>query len=293
MMLKRNGLGKGLSSLLPQESENAGGDGPYLVCPLDDIEPNHYQPRKEMDDDALRQLAASIGEKGILQPLVVRPKEEGGYELIAGERRWRAARLAGLQEVPVLVKDVSHSDRLELALIENIQRQNLNPMEEAEAYYRLMTEFSLTQEEVAKRVGKERPTVANTLRLLQLPDFAKKDLSAGIITMGHARALLSLDDPEEIRALRDEIVDKGLSVREAEKRAKSRKQARKPSGNGATLVATPQDTLPESYCSALTNDLVRYLGAKAKIVQSGQRGKIEVEYYSADDLERLLSLIIK
>ena len=296
-MTRRSALGKGLSSLLPQSdlAKNAG-EGPYFLCQLTDIEPNRYQPRQVMDDGALQQLADSISEKGILQPLVVREKKDGsGYELIAGERRWRAAKMAGLEQVPVLLRDVSRSDRLELALIENIQRQNLNPLEEAEAYQRLMNEFNLTQEEVSKRVGKERSTVANMLRILQLPDFAKEDVSIGLLSMGHARALLSLDSPDEMKALRDEIIEKGLSVRQVEKYAKSRKSShQKTIGHQQVTTTTkPVAELSESYSTALTNDLVRYLGAKVKILQSGTRGKIEIEYYSADDLERLLALIIK
>lgn len=295
---RRSALGKGLSSLLPQtDAGKYEGDGPYFVCPLRDIKPNRYQPRKIMDDTALKQLADSISEKGILQPLVVREKKDGtGYELIAGERRMRAAKMAGLEEVPVLLKDVSRADRLELALIENIQRQNLNPLEEAEAYQRLLDEFSLTQEEVSKRVGKERSTVANFLRILQLPEFAKEDVAAGTITMGHARALLSLDDVEAMKSLRDEIIEKGLSVRQTEKYAKNRKQPKVSVGSSSSSPknnTAAAEKLPESYCSALTNDLVRHLGTQAKIVQNGARGKIEIEYYSADDLERLLALIVK
>lgn len=297
-MSNRNVLGKGLGSLLPQMDNGKfdNEDGPYFICPLNDIQPNHYQPRKEMDDIALQQLSDSISEKGILQPLVVREREDGmGFELIAGERRWRAAQMAGLEEVPVLVKeDVSKADRLELALIENIQRQNLNPLDEAEAYQRLLDEFNLKQEEVAKRVGKERSTVANTLRILQLPDFAKQDVAAGVLTMGHARALLSLDSTEEIKGLRDEIVAKGLSVRQVEKMAKSMKNNKHSSvPSPAVTNKKVEGELTDSYCQALTNDLVSHLGTKARIVQNGARGKIEIEYYSFDDLERLLALVVK
>lgn len=296
-MSSRNVLGKGLGSLLPQmDSGKFENEGPYFVCPINDIQPNHYQPRKEMDDSALRQLADSIREKGILQPLVVREKKDGtGYELIAGERRWRAAKIAGLENVPVLVKDgVSKADRLELALIENIQRQNLNPLDEAEAYQRLLDEFNLKQEDVAKRVGKERSTVANTLRILQLPDFAKQDVATGALTMGHARALLSLDSKEDMKVLRDEIVEKGLSVRQVEKMAKSMKNKNHSPVSSATETSKKVDgELPDSYCQALANDLVSHLGTKARILQNGARGKIEIEYYSFDDLERLLALVIK
>lgn len=289
-MSKRSALGKGLSALLPSEAE--GEAGSYFICSVESITPNPTQPRKAMDDDSLRQLADSIKEKGVLLPLVVRETSEQFFEIIAGERRWRAAILAGLTEVPVLVKDVTPLDRLEMALIENIQRQDLNPLEEAEAYLRLVKEFGLTQEEVAKRVGKERSTVANTLRINQLPDFAKEDLSSGMLTMGHARVLLSLDDPGTMKQLRDEILNSGLNVRQAETLAKKLKKS-KPAGSRGAGAKKKKNVLPDSYCRALTNDLVRYLGSKARIIQNGQRGKLEIEYYSADDLERLIALVVK
>lgn len=287
-MAKRSALGKGLDALLPTSSEDQE-LRPYKICQLDTIFPNPSQPRKAMDDDSLHQLADSIREKGVLLPLVVRETEEQVFEIIAGERRWRAAHLAGLEEVPVLVKDVSPLDQLEMALIENIQREDLNPLEEAEAYLRLVKEFGLTQEEVAKRVGKERSTVANTLRIVNLPDFAKEDLAGGMLTMGHARVLLSLDDHKSMRTLRDEIINHGLNVRQSEALAK--KMKKKPSTK--QIPRKKVNGLSDSYCRALTNDLVRYLGSKTRIVQSGTRGKLEIEYYSTDDLERLLGLIVR
>ncbi|MFZ5775182.1 MAG: ParB/RepB/Spo0J family partition protein [Thermodesulfobacteriota bacterium] len=283
-----SGLGKGLDALLPA----AGNEGSeYFLCPIDSIEPNPHQPRKEINDEALAQLADSIREKGVLLPLVVCQMDNGHYQIIAGERRWRAAQMAGLAEVPVLVKDVSPLDRLELALIENIQRQDLNPLEEAEAYLRLVQEFHLTQEEVAKRVGKDRSTVANALRINQLPDFAKEDLVRGSLTMGHARVLLSVANEAEMREMRNEIVEQGLTVRQAEALAKQRKKRLETSHPSRRPRKNPQQ-LPDSYCRSLTNDLINYLGTKAKIIQNGPRGKVEIEYYSADDLERLLGLIL-
>ena len=291
-MTKRSVLGKGLNSLLPdtgdQPLEGTGKNRPYFLCALDNIVPNEYQPRQVMDDQALQQLAESIKEKGVLQPLMVRKHPQGkGYELIAGERRMRAAHLAGLKEVPVLVKDVSDGDRLELALIENIQRQDLNPMEEAEAYHKLVLEFGLTHEEVAKRVGKDRSTVANSIRLMQLPRFAKEDVVDGLLSMGHARVLLSLGNEGIMQEVRDEIVNKGLSVRQAEALARSKKNA-----GSRPLKKKKSNGLPDSYCRALTNDLIRHLGTKTHIRQSGSRGKLEIEYYSPDDLERLLGLLM-
>lgn len=291
-MKRRNVLGKGLNSLLPDEAISSSHDGnatgrPYFLCSLDSIEPNNYQPRQVMDDEALNQLADSIREKGILQPLIVRKRSEGGgYALIAGERRWRAARIAGLTDVPVLLKDVSESDRLELALIENIQRQNLNPVEEAEAYQRLTKEFGLTQEEVARKVSKDRSTVTNLIRLLQLPLGIKMDLSEGRLSMGHARLLLSINDEQAMLKVRDEIIQKGLSVRQTEALVKSHKS------NNSPKLKSKINALPSSYCTSLANDLVRYFGTKSRIVQNGSRGKVEIEYYSADDLERLLELLL-
>lgn len=289
MTKRASGLGKGLESLLPGTSE--GNAGSYFLCPIEIISPNSYQPRKKMSEDALNELSSSIAEKGILQPLVVTQQDDGGYELIAGERRWQAAKLAGLSEVPVILREADAQERLELALIENIQRQNLNPLEEAEAYQQLLDEFDLTQEEVAKQVGKERSTVANTLRLLNLPGYAQEDLSAGTISMGHARVLLSITDPASCRALRDEIVNKKLSVRQAEELAKRLKEKAKKTGT--RRKKRTKGDLPESYCKAVNNDLVRYLGTKSKIVQNGTRGKLEIEYYSQDDLERLRGLIVR
>lgn len=298
-MVKPKTLGKGLEALLPvNDPELTGGKplhGVLVVCPVEDISPNPYQPRMEMEPEALRQLAASIKEKGVLQPLLVRKKDGGGgYELIAGERRLQAARLAGLDSVPVIVKnDTSKADRLELAIIENIQRQNLNALEEAEAYARLMKEFGHTQEEVAQKVGKERSTIANTLRLNQLPDYAKVDLATGVISAGHARVILSVSDQETMRLIRDEVVNKALSVRQAEAMAKKLKRNPvKPRAAEAGLdKRKAAGEIPESYCQTLSNDISRRLESNAKIVQNGSRGKIEIEYYSLDDLERLISLI--
>ncbi len=283
-------LGKGLDALLP----SGGSDGrEYFLCPIDFIEANPEQPRKDINDTALAQLSASILEKGILLPLVVcEHGAEGRYQIIAGERRWRAAKMAGLDEVPVLVKDVSPLDRLELALIENIQRQDLNPLEEAEAYLRLVKEFHLTQEEVAKRVGKERSTVANALRINQLPDFAKQDLAQGVLSMGHARVLLSVGDEASMREVRNEIVEQGLNVRQAEALAKKHKKMAAPGSGVKRQPRKSSNELPDSYCKSLANGLVNYLDTKARIVQSGTRGKLEIEYYSHDDLERVLALIL-
>lgn len=292
-------LGRGLMSLLPADEENNGkfmggeeitlADNPYLLCPIAFIHPNPYQPRKSFNPEELESLAASIAEKGILQPLVIRKIADNNYELIAGERRLRAAQLAGLEKVPALIKEIAISDRLELALIENIQRENLNPLEEAEAYAQLIAEFGLTQEMVSKRVGKNRSTVANSLRIMQLPDYAKASLSQGLISSGHARVLLSLTTPEQIQLLHDSIIQQSLSVRETEAMAKRMKTQVKPK----KASPKPEPALPSSYCLTVTKTLSDYFGTKSTIVQAGDKGKIEIEYTSAEELERLLTLIIQ
>lgn len=300
-MNKPKALGKGLNALLPSAGEDLTGgtttSGTLLMCPLKDIVANPYQPRKNMEKVQLNQLADSIAEKGVLQPLVVRKKEdESGYELIAGERRLRAAGIAGLKDVPVLVIEASKADRLELAIIENIQRQNLNILEEAEAYQRLIKEFGHTQEEVAQKVGRDRSTVANILRLLQLPAYAHKDLVNGSLSMGHARVLLSIPDAELMKSLRDEIVSKKLSVRQAEGLAKKLKEGlviSSPDSRKKAPKVSKQGEIPDSYCHTLTVEMTRCLDTKTSITQNGSRGKLEIEYYSLDDLERLISIITK
>ncbi len=279
----------GNNGLSLEQSDMRGEDSPYFVCPIAFIQPNPYQPRKVFNPEELESLAASIREKGILQPLVVRKVADNQYELIAGERRLRAAQLASLEKVPVLIRDIAISDRLELALIENIQRENLNPLEEAEAYAQLIEEFSLTQEMVSKRVGKNRSTVANSLRILQLPDYAKASLNNGNISSGHGRVLLSLSDEGQIKSLHDTIIAQSLSVRETEALAKKMKAPVK----DKPIPKRPEPGLPEPYCLTVTKTLTDYFGTKSSIVQNGSKGKIEVEYLSTEELERLLALIIQ
>lgn len=297
-----NPLGKGLGALLPSfdlEEEDPFShpvESPFSICPLDKISPNRAQPRKDIDPDKLRELADSIREKGILQPLVVARDEAGNFELIAGERRWRAAQLAGMTEAPVIIKEIlREEDRLELALIENIQRQNLNPMDEAISYQRLHQEFSLTQEEIAKRVGKERSTITNFMRLLQLPEEMRQHLANNRISAGHARALLSLtDNSSAMQHLCEEIILAQLSVREAEELAKKLKtQGLSIPKKQPTPKQAKSAPLPPSYCKTLCTNLDRVLGTKSRIIQNGSKGKLEIEYSSPDDLERLLSMITK
>lgn len=300
MKNKLGTLGKGLGALLPtgmesnypsdNESEMNSSSQDYFLCPVAMISPNPHQPRREMDDTTLMELSRSIQENGIIQPLVVR-RTSNGFELIAGERRWRAAQLAHLDSVPVIVKNISETgpESLEMALVENIQRQNLNPLDEAYSYRTLADEFHLTQEQIAGKVGKERSTVANALRLLHLPEFVLADIRAEKLTQGHARALLSLlDFPDLLAMVHSQIISKNLSVRQTEQFVKSVKNPpvdRKKKGG-------KEKSLPESYCRTICQDIEKHLQTKNRIIQNGSRGKIEIEYYSFDDLERLLNLII-
>ena len=284
MVTKRMALGKGLGALLPEFEQPQGKT--FLYCGIEEIVPNRSQPRKHFDESKLQELAESIKEKGILEPLIVRRIDQG-YELIVGERRWRAAQKAGLKEVPVLVKEIQGQEVLEISLIENLQREDLNPVEEAEAYKRLTEEFNLNQEELATRVGKDRTTITNTLRLLKLPPEVKNQLLQNQITPGHARAILSLDDKGKQKELCAVIIQKGLSVREAEVLAK--RWSEKPK-RGVTSVRKRGEV--ESQLEAFQDSLRGYLGTKVQIKPKGRRGKIEIEYYSNEDLERIIEAIL-
>jgi len=284
MATKRIALGKGLGALLPEFGREE--SKTILYCGIEEILPNRSQPRKHFDESKLQELAESIKEKGILEPLIVRRVDQG-YELIVGERRWRAAQKAGLKEVPVLVKEIEGSDAVEISLIENLQREDLNPIEEAEAFKRLTEEFHISQGELSTRIGKDRTTITNTIRLLRLPMEVKNQLFQNRITSGHARAILSLETKEKQKELCALIIKKGLSVREAEALAKrwSERPKRKvtPDRRRADL---------ESQLNSLQDSLRRYLGTKVRIAQNGKRGKIEIEYYSHDDLERIVEAIL-
>jgi ParB family chromosome partitioning protein len=273
-------LGKGLGALIPEKGVPEGeGKKALQQCGIEEVQPNPFQPRKTFSDEQLQELVDSIREKGILQPLLVRRKSDG-YELIAGERRWRAAQRAGLREIPILVRDVSDSEMLELSLIENIQRENLNPIEEAEAYKRLVEQFHFTQEEISKKVGKDRTTIANTVRLLRLPPEIKLSLAEGKITMGHARAFLSLDGVDKQKLLWKRLLAGGLSVRQTESLVKRLRTRSSP---------TPRRSNPE--WSALVEELQRALGTKVRIVGKRKRGKIEIDFFSPDELDRIIELL--
>jgi ParB family chromosome partitioning protein len=280
---KKKGLGKGLGALIRDADLLARTSDQFFFCGIEEITPNPYQPRQNVRDQAFEDLVESVRERGILQPLLVRSSEDG-YQLIAGERRWRAAQLAGLQRVPVIVKESAEPESFELALIENIQRKDLNSIEEGEAYRRLHEEFGLSQEHIAKKIGKDRSTVANMIRLLKLPEKIRNDLVDDILTMGHARALLALPDAAVQLQARNTIVKRGLSVREAEKLVQTLlKRKKKPK------VASQ----PDSHMRAMLDRLIRHFGTKVNITRRGKRGKVEIEFYSDDDLQRILDLFWK
>jgi ParB family chromosome partitioning protein len=281
-MAKRPALGKGIGALLSSAAQEGGKK--YFSCPIEELKPHSRQPRKYFDDSKMAELVASIKEKGIIQPLVVRQLPDH-YQIIAGERRWRAAQKAGLDRLPVVIQDVSEDWALEIALIENIQREDLNPLEEASAYRHLMDNFDLSQEEVAKRVGKDRSTVANALRLLRLPDKVKDDMLARRLSMGHARALLSLEDEEDIAEASDEVIRKKLSVRDTEKLVKKIKAF----GHTRPTAASPVKEVDPNLVE-LENCLKQTLGTQVKLAPKGKGGRIEIRYHSQDELERLLDL---
>ena len=297
MALKR-GLGKGLDSLIPtnvmMESEvkhstvstassaEEGKDGTLMVK-LSKVEPNRVQPRKNFDEDSLQELAESLKQFGMLQPILVQNRGDY-YEIIAGERRWRAAKIAGLKEVPVIVRELTDQEIVEISLIENIQREDLNPIEEAQAYKRLLTEFHLKQDEVAERVSKSRTAVTNSMRLLKLCDEVQKMVVDDMISTGHARALISIEDPEEQYLIAQKIFDEKLSVREVEKLVKDlHKPPKPPKEENKTLQAIYQE-----ISERLKQSLSTKVSVSAK--QNGA-GKIEIEFYNHEDLERLLERI--
>ena len=289
-MSTKNVLGRGVGALLPEDAAET--EEKFFLCDIEKISANPHQPRSYFDEDKLQQLADSIREKGIIQPLLVTRGKGNRYTLVAGERRLRAASLAGLDEVPVvLMEETGANESLELALIENIQRHDLNPIEEAAAYARLMDEFQLTQEEVARKVGRQRSTVTNVLRLLALPSALQEDVARGRLTEGHARVLLRLkDDPERLQEVRDRIVNEEMSVRAVERLCRQKPAGQAPARREAPSAAQSEE-LPPTYCAAVVNQLTNHLNAKVRLVQQGQRGRLEIEYYSSDDLDRLIGLL--
>lgn len=295
MAVKKKGLGKGLDSLIPEnksvkasvKSESVSEEpknGEQMVK-INMVEPNREQPRKHFEEDALLELADSIKQFGVLQPLLVR-KRKDYYEIIAGERRWRAAKIAGVKEIPVIIKEYTEQEVVEISLIENIQRENLNPIEEAMAFKKLLTEFHLKQDEVAERVSKSRTAVTNSMRLLKLNENVQQMIIDDMISTGHARALLAIDDPEQQYALATKIFDEKLSVRETEKLIKSLKNPKK---NEKKEKKVENAFIYED----IAEKMKQALGTKVNILSKGNgKGKIEIEYYSDSELERMFEMIM-
>lgn len=286
--MSRKALGKGIDALLGDESRT---DPSTLAeVRLSLLKPNPHQPRQEFDDASLQELADSIKEKGVLQPILAEADQAGAYFIVAGERRVRAARLAGLEKIPVIVRQFNAQEKLEIALIENVQREDLTPIEQGLAYRRLMEMANLSQEQIAQKVGKDRSTVANVLRLLKLPPEAQDALTRGSITSGHARALLMLVNPSDQQLLLRRVVEAGISVREAEDMAASLNKGKKgapKSGRAGTAAATRK--VPE--LQEIEQKLIEKLGTKVEVLGTTAKGRIEISYFSAEDLERLLETL--
>ena len=283
MATKQRGLGRGLGALIDDFSPEPGQET-ITKLPLQKVEPNPNQPRRSFDEEELQALADSIAEHGILQPLAVRALDGGFYQIIAGERRWRAARMAGLDEVPVVVLDADDRTVMELALIENLQRQDLNPMEEAEGYRVLMEDYGLTQEQAAARVGKSRPAVTNALRLLALPDEVRAMVENGTLSAGHARAVLSLPSERLQKAAAQRIIALRLSVRQAEAMCKRMAAGEK--------TEKPKSELTVDYVGECEKALTKQLGRRVKIVSGKRKGRFELEFYGEDDLQRLYDALL-
>lgn len=282
-MGKKFALGKGLSALIPDEVENLEYNTSNTLISINMIKSDVDQPRKSFDSEKIAELTESIKTHGIIQPLILRKKSENQYIIVAGERRWRAAKLAGLKEVPAIIMELTDKDVLEISLIENIQRQDLNPIEEALAYRKLISEFKITQEELSKRIGKSRVAIANTIRLTNLDNRVQQYLIDGIITEGHGRALLAVSNEELQYELAQQVIDDKLSVRELERIIKRISEEKKNENNNK-LELNP-------YYKELKNQLQNYFGTKVNISNKKNRGKIEIEYYSEDDLQRILDII--
>ncbi len=276
--MKKGTLGRGLDALIPTDREATG----YILVDIDQIKPNTYQPREEFDEDGINELASSIKAKGIIQPLIGR-KSGNGYEIIAGERRWRAAQKAGLRTIPIIVKDASDSEVLELALIENLQREDLNPIEEAIAYEQLIGDFGLTHDEISIRIGKDRSTVTNQIRLLKLPEQVKQAIRNREISAGHARAILSIESQGKALEILELIKQNKLSVRQTEKLVKSLTKESE---------TDKKQKYVDPFLSNVTEQLKRALGTQIKIIDRNGRGKIEIEYYSLDDLSRIIESLM-
>ena len=282
-MAMQKGLGRGLGALLGDFSQEAEADSGLKILPLQKVEPNPDQPRRDFDPEALEALSESIAQDGILQPLTVREMENGYYQIIAGERRWRAARLAGLREIPAIVIEADDKKATELALIENLQREDLNPVEEATGYSRLLEEYGMTQEDAAKRVGKSRPAVANALRLLQLQPEILEMVKTGALSAGHARAILTIKDLKKQKEAAQKIAALDLSVRQAELLCRNLNREPKPEPEAQPLAV--------DYIAECEKNLSRHLGRGVKIVNGKRKGRFELEFYGQEDLQRLLEIL--
>lgn len=280
--MQKRALGRGLSALMPETAE-APGSAEVVQLNITDIKENKFQPRQEIDPQKLAELTASIKEKGVLQPVIVRPRADG-YELIAGERRWRAAKQLGWTHLSVIIKDVDDAEALQLALIENLQRHDLNPLEEAVAYQRMLSEFNFTQEKIGEVVGKNPSSVSNTLRLLKLPAEIQQALRKGVVSMGHARAILGAKNPQEMLSIFNHIIAQQLSVRQVEQIVITKGNGEGKRRNKTLAARNPQT-------AELEEQLQRALGTRVKIISGRKRGKIVLEYYSPGDLERLLEIL--
>lgn len=280
----KRGLGKGLAALIPtKQPAGPRAEGAERTLRIAEIRPGRFQPRRPISQESLKELSDSIREKGVIQPVLVRRSPSGGYELIAGERRLRACQKLGLQSIPATVRQATDQEALEMALVENLQRENLNPMEEARGFQRLAREFNLTQEETARKVGKERPTVANALRLLSLPADVQALVENGALSAGHARAVLMAEDRKRQSWLAGAVVKRGMTVRQAEELARAGRAK-----GGAGHQPKSQRGL-DQHLSNIQSEMQRALGTRVRIVLQGKgRGRVEIEYYSADDLERVM-----
>ncbi len=282
MAVKKTGLGRGFDAIFADNSvEDISTGNSTVKVKLLDIEPNRDQPRKQFDEDALAELSNSIAQHGVLQPLLVRPMSDGGYQLVAGERRWRASRMAGLTEVPVVIRDLTDSQVAELALVENLQRENLNPLEEANGYKELSDKFGYTQEKISEIVGKSRPSIANALRLLNLPEDVQEMVSNGSLSMGHSRAILSLEDDKMKTDLAKLVIQNDLSVRETERIARNMVKE-VPKGKKAKKR--------NPYYDEAELALSEVLGRKVKITKSSKKGSLEIEFFDDADLKKLLKI---
>ena len=282
MSVKKGGLGKGLDAIFAENTTESGSGAVELK--ISELEPNREQPRREFDEKAMAELADCIAQHGLLQALLVRPLFGGGYQIVAGERRWRAARRAGLSEVPAVVREMSDHEVMELALIENLQREDLTPLEEANGYQTLLDKYGMTQDEVAKTVGKSRPAVANALRLLHLPEAIREMVERGELSAGHARTLLAFPDEASMLEAAKKAVEQGLSVRELERMAKKAAEAQKEGEK-------PRPTRRIPYFDEVELSLHEHLGRKVRVAGNKTKGTLQIEFYGEEDLQRLMASI--